>query len=118
MLAEGGTERQVEKRPNLTTSKNTERQKVLPPSASDCHSLPKWLSSPSRIRTGRDSSGNHGFPQEGGPKSGPIGGGRHRAAPARTESTLESLAAQLASLSPEDWAALLGKNGSARDGRS
>ena len=51
MLAEGGTERQVEKRPNLTTSKNTERQKVLPPSASDCHSVPEWLSSPSRIRT-------------------------------------------------------------------
>ena len=49
MLAEGGTERQVEKRPNLTASKNTERQKVLPPSASDCHSVPEWLSSPSRM---------------------------------------------------------------------
>jgi len=49
MLAGGGSERQIGKRPNLTTSKNAERQKVLPPSASECHSLPKWRSSPSRI---------------------------------------------------------------------
>lgn len=33
------------------TSRNGERQKVLPPPASDCHSVPEWLSSPSRIRT-------------------------------------------------------------------
>ena len=36
-----------------TTSRNAERQKVLPPSASDCHSLPSWRSSPSRIRHNR-----------------------------------------------------------------
>ncbi len=35
--------------PKSTTSKNTERQKALQPPASSCHSLPKWLSSPSRI---------------------------------------------------------------------
>jgi hypothetical protein len=53
MLAEGDTERQVEKRPNLTTSRNAEGQKVLPPPASDCHSVPEWLSSPSRIGNNR-----------------------------------------------------------------
>jgi predicted RNase H-like HicB family nuclease len=53
MLAERGTERQVEKRPNLTTSKNAERQKVLPPFASHCYSLPKWLRSPSGIENNR-----------------------------------------------------------------
>ena len=40
---------QIRKRPNPTTSRNAERQKVLPPPASDCHSLPRWLSSPSRM---------------------------------------------------------------------
>ena len=62
MLAGGGMERQVEKRPNLTTSKNTERQTVLPPSASDCHSVPKWLSSPSRVgHNPRNLRGIQGF---------------------------------------------------------
>jgi hypothetical protein len=51
MLAGGGREWHGAKVPNLTTSKNTERQNALPPPASDCHSLPKWLSSPSRTRT-------------------------------------------------------------------
>ena len=51
MLAGGGREWQVEKPPNPATSRNAERQKVLPPPASDCHSLPKWRSSPSRTRT-------------------------------------------------------------------
>lgn len=60
MLAEGGMERQVEKRPNLTTFKNAETQKVLPPPASDRHSVPEWLSSPSRIEN------NRGCPRENG----------------------------------------------------
>ena len=51
MLAGGGRGWQIKKRPNPTTSKNAERQKVLPPPASDCHSLPRGQSSPSRIRT-------------------------------------------------------------------
>jgi hypothetical protein len=48
--------------PNPTTSENAERQKVLPPPASDCHSVPEWRSSPSRIRHNqrfrRDNTGN------------------------------------------------------------
>jgi hypothetical protein len=51
IVAGGGRRWQIEKRPNPTTSRNAERQKVLPPPASDCHSLPEWLSSPSRART-------------------------------------------------------------------
>ena len=38
MLAEGCGEWQVEKLPNSKTSGNAERQKVLPPPASTCHS--------------------------------------------------------------------------------
>ena len=60
MLAECGTERQVEKRPNLTTSRNAERQKGLLPSASDGHSRHEWRSSPSRIEN------NRGCPRENG----------------------------------------------------
>jgi len=46
MLAGGCGDWQVDKLPNSTTSRNAERQKVLPPPASSCHSLPKWRSSP------------------------------------------------------------------------
>jgi len=53
MLIGRSRTRQAEKRPNLTTPKNADRQKVLPPSASLCHSVPKGQSSPSRIRHNR-----------------------------------------------------------------
>jgi hypothetical protein len=52
-VAGSGREWQIRKRPNPTTSRNAERQKVLPPPASDCHSRHEWLSSPSRIRNNR-----------------------------------------------------------------
>jgi len=50
MLAGGGIEWHEAEVPKPPTSRNAERQKVLPPPASDCHSLPKWRSSPSRVR--------------------------------------------------------------------
>jgi hypothetical protein len=40
-------------RSNLITSRNAERQKVVPPPAPWCHSVPEWRSSPSRIRHNR-----------------------------------------------------------------
>ena len=49
MLAGGGRAWQIGKRPSPTTYRNAERQEVLPPPASDCHSLREWLSSPTRM---------------------------------------------------------------------
>ena len=51
MLAGGGIEWHEAEVPKPPTSRNAERQKVLPPPASDCHSRHEWLSSPSRART-------------------------------------------------------------------
>ena len=78
------------------TSRNAERQKVLPPPASDCHSRHEWLSSPSRIGNNRpilrEKLGvgkkatqktthleGHGSPQEiAGSRAGHARGLRHR----------------------------------------
>ena len=57
-------ERHGWERPKSTTCENAERQKVLPPPASSCHSLPKWRSSPSRTRT--SSHWNDGSAQREG----------------------------------------------------
>jgi hypothetical protein len=52
-LAACGREWHEAEVPRPPTCKNDESQKVLPPPASWCHSLPEWLSSPSRIENNR-----------------------------------------------------------------
>ena len=106
ILAGGGRARQIKKPPNPTTSRNAERQKVLPPPASDCHSLPEWLSSPSRIRTSAELSGNNGDCQVAGPFSGPIGHDLHSSEGGGTEGGIERIVRQLAALTAAERQAL------------
>ena len=106
MLAGGGREWQIEKRPTPTTYRNAERQEVLPPPASDCHSLPEWRSSPTRIRTKSKTPGETAHLPEAGPKSGPVESGAPDSPSVGSAGSLESLVRQLAALQPAERQAL------------